>query len=55
VLVPKSEIPGTGWFAVFQDPTGSSMAFYQSMPEARPATRPKKASKKASAARKRKK
>lgn len=28
VLKEKTEIPGTGWFAVFQDPTGNILALY---------------------------
>jgi len=28
VLVPKSEIPNTGWFAFFSDPTGNQVALY---------------------------
>jgi len=28
-LVPKSEIPNTGWFAIFTDPTGNTMALYK--------------------------
>lgn len=59
VLVPKSEIQGQGWFAVFQDPTGTVMALFQGLPKPRPATPRKKATKraprKASASRKRKK
>jgi predicted enzyme related to lactoylglutathione lyase len=31
VEVPKTEIPQTGWFAVFTDPTGGRMALYTSM------------------------
>ena len=31
VLHQKSEIPGTGWFGVFQDPTGNVLALYTSM------------------------
>ena len=31
VVVPKTEIPQTGWFAIFSDPSGSRMALYQSM------------------------
>jgi predicted enzyme related to lactoylglutathione lyase len=31
VVVPKTEIPNTGWFAIFSDPTGSRMALYASM------------------------
>lgn len=28
VVVPKSEIPGVGWFAVFADPSGTSIGLY---------------------------
>ncbi|MEP0803871.1 MAG: VOC family protein [Chloroflexota bacterium] len=31
VLHPKMEIPGTGWFGIFQDPTGNVLALYTSM------------------------
>jgi len=31
VLHPKAEIPGTGWFGVFKDPTGNVLALYTSM------------------------
>ena len=31
VLQPKMEIPGTGWFGIFQDPTGNILALYTSM------------------------
>ena len=31
-LVPKTEIPNTGWFAVFSDPTGNRVALYTSIP-----------------------
>jgi uncharacterized protein len=31
VLYSKAEIPGTGWFGVFQDPTGNVLALYTSM------------------------
>lgn len=30
-LSPKMEIPGTGWFATFSDPTGNTMALYTPM------------------------
>ena len=30
-LVPKTEIPQTGWFAVFADPTGNRVALYTSI------------------------
>jgi predicted enzyme related to lactoylglutathione lyase len=31
VVVPKTEIPQSGWFAIFSDPSGSRMALYQSI------------------------
>lgn len=31
VIQPKMEIPGTGWFGIFQDPTGNVLALYTSM------------------------
>ena len=31
VMVPKSEIPNTGWFALFSDPTGNQVALYKGM------------------------
>lgn len=31
VLQPKMEIPQTGWFGIFQDPTGNVLALYTSM------------------------
>ena len=30
VLHPKTEIPGMGWYGVFQDPTGNVLAVYTS-------------------------
>jgi predicted enzyme related to lactoylglutathione lyase len=30
-LVPKTEIPGTGWFAVFADPTGNRVGLFTGM------------------------
>jgi predicted enzyme related to lactoylglutathione lyase len=30
VLVPKTEIPGMGWFAVFADPTGNKVGLFTS-------------------------
>jgi len=30
-LHAKAEIPGTGWYGVFQDPTGNVLALYTSM------------------------
>jgi len=29
--VPKTEIPGMGWFAIFNDPTGNMIGLYQAM------------------------
>lgn len=31
VVHPKAEIPQTGWFALFQDPTGNVLGLYTSM------------------------
>jgi predicted enzyme related to lactoylglutathione lyase len=31
ILIPKSEIPNTGWFGMFKDPTGNTIALYTSM------------------------
>ena len=31
VIHPKAEIPGTGWFGMFQDPTGNVIGLYTSM------------------------
>jgi predicted enzyme related to lactoylglutathione lyase len=30
-LMPKQEIPGTGWFAFFSDPSGNKLCLYTSM------------------------
>jgi predicted enzyme related to lactoylglutathione lyase len=27
-VVPKTEIPGIGWFGVFTDPTGNKVGLY---------------------------
>jgi predicted enzyme related to lactoylglutathione lyase len=32
IIKEKSEIPGNGWFGVFKDPTGNSIALYTGMP-----------------------
>jgi hypothetical protein len=29
-VMPKTEIPGIGWFAIFSDPTGNQLALYTS-------------------------
>ena len=31
VLMPKTEIPMIGWFAIFNDPTGNELALYTAM------------------------
>jgi len=31
ILHNKAEIPGTGWFGIFQDPTGNVLGLYTSM------------------------
>ena len=48
VVEPKQEIPGWGWWAIFQEPGGTSMAVYEAMSRPQAAARPKKAAKKAS-------
>ncbi len=32
VVLPKTEIPHTGWFAFFTDPAGNRVALFKSMP-----------------------
>ena len=35
VMVPQTEIPGMGWFAIFSDPTGNQLGLFKAlMPEA---------------------
>jgi len=43
IVTPKMEIPGMGFFAVFQDPTGITLALYepQAAPRRAPASRRK--------------
>jgi predicted enzyme related to lactoylglutathione lyase len=31
IIMPKTEIPGMGWFAFFKDPTGNTLALYKTM------------------------
>ena len=52
VVEPKSEIPGQGWWALFQEPGGTEMALYQNLPKPQPARKP--AAKKASKGRRKK-
>lgn len=48
VLQPKMEIPGQGWWALFQEPGGTMMAIYEGLAP----TRPRPAARKAKAAKK---
>jgi hypothetical protein len=48
ILVPKSEIPNMGWFAIFRDPAGITQAVYQGAAPARSA-RPRRRKAKRSA------
>lgn len=34
IIVPKAEVMGQGWFAVFEDPSGTRMALWQQNPNA---------------------
>ena len=34
IIMPKSEVPGQGWFTVFEDPSGTRMAIWQQNPQA---------------------
>jgi hypothetical protein len=59
VLQPKMEIPGQGWWALFQEPGGTVMALYQNLQRPQPARKPAarkaaKTTKKASKGRRRK-
>lgn len=40
LLQPKMEIPGVGWWASFEEPTGIVLALFQGLPQPRPARRP---------------
>ncbi len=40
VLQPKMEIPGQGWWALFQEPGGTVMALYQNLRRPQPARKP---------------
>ena len=54
VLMPKTEIPQTGWFAIFSDPTGMVNALYQTLPrrtQAAPRKKARRGAKKARSAR----
>lgn len=43
ILVPKTEIPTMGWFAIFADPTGLPQALFEDIHK--PRARPRKAKK----------
>ncbi len=32
-VLPRTEIPSTGWFAQFKDPTGNLLGIFQNLPE----------------------
>jgi len=54
VLQTRMEIPGQGWWAMFQEPGGTVMALYQALQRPRPARKPaRKAGAKKSKARSR--
>lgn len=52
VLMPKTEIPQMGWFAIFSDPTGMVNALFESKPRPTAATPKKRKAAKARGARK---
>lgn len=54
VVMPKQEIPGFGYFAVFQDPTGITLALYEAKAQPRPARAQKRKATKRKAARSKK-
>ncbi len=31
-ILPRTDIPGVGWFAVFADPSGNQLGFFQTLP-----------------------
>jgi uncharacterized protein len=33
IIAPKMEVPGQGWFAVFEDPSGTRMALWEPNPK----------------------
>jgi len=54
VMMPKTEIPQMGWFAIFSDPTGMVNALYQTLPrraQAAPRKKARRGAKKARSAR----
>lgn len=34
IIMPRAEVPGQGWFAVFEDPSGTRAAIWQQNPQA---------------------
>jgi len=55
IIQPKMEIPGQGWWALFQEPGGTMMALYQNLTRPRAAPKPKRAAKTAKRAGKKRK
>lgn len=58
ILQQKMEIPGVGWWALFLEPGGTTMAVFQNKPVPRPARRPaarRSAARKAKTGRKKRK
>lgn len=49
IVMPKQEIPGMGYFAVFQDPTGITLALYEPMSAPRRTAAPRRKAAKKSA------
>ena len=43
ILVPKTEIPQMGWFAVFREPGGAVLGLYEDSRKPRAAPKPRKA------------
>ena len=42
IVVPRAEVPGQGWFAVFEDPSGTRMAIWQQNPQGMQQQQPRK-------------
>jgi len=52
ILMPKTEIPKVGWFAVFREPGGAVLGLFQAGPRPRPVPKKAKARKKGKGRRK---
>jgi len=33
IIMPKTEIPQTGWFGIFEDPSGNQLGVYTGLPQ----------------------